>query len=90
MPNPYSSKTLFEKAKKKADKLNVNIRLSKTKNKKLDVITKSGKIIPIGDVHYEDFNIHGDKERRKAYRARHAENLKVPGTAGYYANKILW
>lgn len=88
--NPYNNKRLFGIAKQKADKLGVNIRLSKTKNKKLDVVTKSGKIIPIGDIRYEDYNIHGDAKRRANYKARHQKNRTIAGSAGYYADKILW
>lgn len=88
--NPYTNKKLFSVADKKAEKLGVDIRVSKTKNKKLDVITKSGKIIPIGDKRYEDYNIHKDAKRRANYKSRHQSNRTKRGTAGYYADKILW
>ena len=29
-------------------------------------------------------------DRRRLYRARHWRDINRKGTAGYYANKILW
>lgn len=87
--NPYNNKKLFDIAHKKAKKIGVDIKVSNSKNKKLDVIT-NGKKVSIGDVRYEDYNIHMDDKRREAYKKRHQNNRTVKGTAGYYADKILW
>jgi hypothetical protein len=62
-----------------------------TKHKKLDVFDRSGdKIASIGDIRYSDYLQHGDEERRKRYKQRHKNNRSVVGSAGYYADKILW
>lgn len=88
--NPYNNIELLKKAKSKAKKLNVDVRPSKKKNKKLDVITSTGKIISIGDLRYEDYNIHQNNIKRKNYKSRHESNRHKKGSAGYYADKILW
>ena len=88
--NPYKkNQTLFNIAKEKAKKLNVEIRPSNKKYKKLDVITKD-KIISIGDTRYDDFNIHKDEKRRANYKARHQKFRTKKGSASYFADKILW
>lgn len=85
-------------SKKQAKKLNVIILPSKKKNKKIDVYSKTGKYITsIGDSRYLDFptyKIYYGKEtankRRKAYKQRHEKDRHTKGSAGYYADKILW
>ena len=80
---------------------------SNTKDKMYDAILKNKKTsknvkIPFGDINYQNFKddtglnlykhlIHGDKKRRKSYRARHKGFLKD----GYYSPShfsynILW
>jgi len=81
-----------------ADKLGVVIRPSKVKGKKIDVFSNGGdKICSIGAIGYNDYPTYLEKEglnvaemHRKAYKARHEEDRKVKGSAGYYADKILW
>lgn len=81
---------------KMADKLGVEIKPSEKKNKKIDVYKNNVKIASIGDVNFKDYPtyLQEDKklanERRKLYRKRHSKDLKVVGSPGYYANKILW
>lgn len=81
---------------KMADKLGVDIKPSDKKNKKIDVYKNNIKIASIGDVNYKDYPTYlkEDKkladERRELYRKRHSKDLKVVGSPGYYANKILW
>ena len=83
----------------------VGYRKSHTKTKKYDSIIqnkKTGKIyvIPFGAVgyeHYQDktglnlYKSHGDKKRRKLYRARHRKDIK-PGyySPGWMSMNILW
>ncbi len=90
MSNPYNNKSLLKKAQTKASKLNVKVKPSTRKGKKLDVFKNNKKVASIGAVGYQDFNIHKDKKRQKNYKQRHAKNLKKVGSPGYYANKILW
>lgn len=81
-----------------AKALNVIIKPSVKKNKKLDVYNHSGQYITsIGDSNYKDYPTYLEEkgreyalERRKLYQLRHnGEHLKR-GTAGYYAWYILW
>lgn len=83
--------TNLRKARERAAGLGVTVRPSTVKNKKLDVFNKDGeKIASIGDIRYSDFLQHGDEERRKRYKIRHQKNRNVKGSAGYYADRILW
>lgn len=80
-----------------AKKLNVVIKPSVKKNKKIDVI-KNGKIIAsIGDIRYADYDIYLKNEgkayadsRRALYKKRHQNDRNVRFSRGYYADKILW
>jgi hypothetical protein len=92
---------------KKSDHKIFGYQKSKTKGKMYDALllkTGSPKLIrvPFGSVEYENFHdktglnlyphlIHGDKKRRKSYRARHKGYLKD----GYYSPSwfswsLLW
>ena len=81
----------------KAKDLNVDIRASTKKNKKIDVY-KNGKFIcSIGDNRYLDFptyqakyNLEYAKKRQALYHLRHNKEKNITGTAGYYAFHILW
>jgi hypothetical protein len=82
-----------------AKNLGVTIKPSKNKNKKIDVFKNNVKIASIGNINYLDYPTmiiknKGDKsianERRRLYKLRHKSDLKVVGSNGYYANKILW
>lgn len=93
-------------SKRKAAGLGVIIKSAKNHKKKIDVFKKQkdkdGKMVlkkvatigayGMGD--YPTFLRTKGKEfankRRAAYKARMAKNRKVVGSAGYYADKILW
>jgi len=91
---PYS----FEQAKK----LNVTIKPSTNILKKIDVFKKGNKIASIGARGMNDYPTYMQKEkngyyekgyaskRRKLYKERHEKDRHVVGSAGYYADKILW
>ena len=80
---------------KKAKDLNVVIKPSKKKNKKIDVFSKEGDfIVSIGAVGYKDFptyiktkGLTYAMERRRLYKIRHKNNT---GLSGYYASNLLW
>lgn len=82
--------TNLTKAKSNAKKLGVEVKVSTVKNKKLDVYKNGDKVASIGDVRYGDFLQTGDKQKQKNYKSRHQKNRTKVGTAGYYADKILW
>jgi hypothetical protein len=50
------------------------------------------KTVQFGDVRYDDYTIHKDKERRAAYRKRHQKDLQKGDymSAGYLSYYILW
>jgi hypothetical protein len=79
-----------------AKKLNVIIKPSEHKNKKIDVFNKDGSYIcSIGDSRYNDFPsyLEIDKdlalEKRRLYHIRHRKD-NIIGTRGWYSLKILW
>tara|TARA_R110000803_G_C11866359_1_gene307853 strand:+ start:516 stop:776 length:261 start_codon:yes stop_codon:yes gene_type:complete len=82
--------TNLTKARANAKKLGVEVKSSSVKNKKLDVYKNDKKIASIGDIRYGDFLQTGDKDKQKNYKSRHQKNRTKVGTAGYYADKILW
>lgn len=81
---------------KNAKKLGVTIKPSGLKTKKVDVFKDDKKIASIGAKGYTDYstmllkNKDLAEKKKKAYKARHEKNRKVVGSAGYYADKILW
>lgn len=81
---------------KQAKKLDVQIKPSTNKNKKIDVYKNGVKIASIGARGYNDFVSYKKKfglpyaeKRRRAYYARHKQNI-IRNTPGYYAARILW
>lgn len=78
--------------------LGVIIKPSTHKNKKNDVFDKKNNkfIVSIGNIKYLDYPTYllKDKklaeERRRLYKIRHAKDKDIVGSAGYYADKILW
>tara|TARA_R110001632_G_scaffold150516_3_gene267991 strand:+ start:3281 stop:3583 length:303 start_codon:yes stop_codon:yes gene_type:complete len=92
-------------SKAKAKKLKVIIKKSTNNKKKIDVFKevkdKNGKktlkkIVSIGAIGYKDYPTYlkEDKnlaeKRRKAYKKRHEKDRHVKGSAGFYADQILW
>ena len=82
--------TNLTKARERAKKLGVTVKESTRKHKKLDVFRDGEYVTSIGDIRYSDYLQHGDEERRKLYKARHEKDRHKKGSAGYYADKILW
>ena len=89
---------ITKRQKDNAERLNVVIKPSKNPKKKLDVYDKKGeKQAEIGDAKYMDFDLYIKakgidyaKERQRLYKIRHESDRHKKGTAGYYADKILW
>ena len=80
-----------------AKKLGVTVRPSSQNSKKLDVYKGEKKVASIGAKGYNDYDtylrtrgIDYARERRRLYKIRHQGNRNRRGTAGYYADKILW
>lgn len=81
----------------KARSLNVVVKPSTRKGKKIDVYKNNKKVASIGAAGMNDYptyirtkGLEYAKKRRILYRKRHAKELKATGTPGYYAAKLLW
>lgn len=76
--------------------------VSDRKNKKYYAVVKTlsgNKKVYFGDSRYQHFFDklgkykhlnHLDPVRRKLYKARHEKDRHIVGTAGWFADKILW
>lgn len=86
-----------EYSKIKAKQLGVQIKPSTRKDKKIDVFKNNQKVASIGARGYKDFPTYKKEkglafaeERRRLYKIRHDDDRHKKGTAGFYADKILW
>jgi hypothetical protein len=74
--------------------MNIVITPSNKTNKKYAAIIDNGKktkTIHFGAANYEDFTIHKDPLRKKAYLARHKhDKYNNPLFAGFYATNLYW
>ena len=82
--------TNLKKARERAKKMGVTVEPSKVKHKKLAVYKDGEKVADIGDLRYSDYLQHGDEERRRRYKIRHESNRHRRGSAGWFADKLLW
>lgn len=78
-----------------AKKLNVSIKPSTLKNKKIDVFENDKKIASIGAKGMKDYQVYLKEEgkqvadeRRRLYRLRHKKDLNSKN--GYWSNILLW
>lgn len=83
--------------KQQARKLGVQVRPSKSPKKKLDVFQNGKKIASVGAIGFLDYPSYIKKfgpnvarNRRKAYKIRHAKDRKKKGSPGYFADQLLW
>lgn len=81
----------------KAKELGVKIKPSTNPKKKIDVFKDDKKVASIGAKGYADYPSYIKEkgksyadERRRLYKIRHAKDKDVNGTAGYFADRILW
>ena len=84
-------------SKAQARKLGVTIKHSDVKGKKLDVFKNGKKLASIGALGMGDYPTFKRKfgkeyaeKRRRLYKMRHEKDRHKRGTAGYFADKILW
>ena len=92
-----SSYKITKYTKDRAKLLGVKIKPSTNAKKKIDVFDKDGKkICSIGDVAYGDYPTMAKDdywtahERRRLYHIRHAKDIAVVNSCGYYAGNLLW
>ncbi len=88
---------ITEYSKLQAKKLGVQIKPSTRKDKKIDVFKNNEKVASIGAKGYKDFPTYKKEkglafaeERRRLYKIRHDDDRHKRGSAGFYADKILW
>jgi hypothetical protein len=88
---------ITEYSYKKAKQLNVIIKSSIYKNKKIDVYDKNNNFIcSIGNIKFFDYptylTIDKDlaNQRRKLYKIRHEKDRHIKNTKGFFADNILW
>jgi len=88
--------------KKRAKTLGVEVKPSRVKGKKIDVFKKGEKVASVGAIGYNDYPTWMELEskgkvpkgtankRRRLYKIRHKKDKDQKGTAGFYADKLLW
>jgi predicted Zn-dependent protease len=89
--------TITRYSYQKAKELNVTIKPSKNKTKKIDVYKNGELVASIGAIGYKDYptyikeyGLEYANKRRQLYRIRHKNDLTNKSGNGYWANKILW
>ena len=70
--------------------MNVVIKPSTKRDKKLDAVFSNGKVVSFGAKGYSDYTLHKDPERKSRYLARHSGDPKSITTPGGLARDILW
>jgi hypothetical protein len=84
--------------KAKAKRLNVIVKPSTRKGKKLDIYDRQGNYITsIGARGYLDYpgylQLYGKAvadQRRRLYKKRHSADRKIKNSRGFYADQLLW
>jgi len=78
------------------------VKPSRVKGKKIDVFKKGEKVASVGAIGYNDYPTWMELEskgkvpkgtankRRRLYKIRHKKDKDQKGTAGFYADKLLW
>ena len=72
--------------------MNVIIKKSDNQNEKfMAIIENTNKKIHFGAKLYEDYTLHKDDKRKKAYLSRHKhDNAQNPLYPSFYATNLLW
>tara|TARA_R110002012_G_scaffold277006_1_gene464141 strand:+ start:2638 stop:2931 length:294 start_codon:yes stop_codon:yes gene_type:complete len=85
-----------------AKKLGVSVKPSKLKGKKIDVFKGDKKVASVGALGMNDYPTYMElerkgkvpkgtaKERRRLYKIRHRKDRTKRGSAGFFADKLLW
>lgn len=84
--------------KERAKQMGVIVKPSGNKDKKIDVFNKDGeKLASVGAKGMLDYpsyirerGLEYAKKRRALYKERHEKDRHQKGTAGWYADKLLW
>ena len=88
--------------KDRAKKLGVEVKPSTNKTKKIDVFKNGKKLASVGAKGMNDYPTYMELEkkkkvekgtatkRRRLYKIRHKKDKDVKGSAGFFADKLLW
>lgn len=84
--------------KDRAKKLGVTVKSSTVMGKKIDVYDKNGnKLASIGYLGMGDYptfvrtkGLKYAEQRRRLYKMRHEKDRHKKGSAGYFADQLLW
>jgi len=73
----------------------LKVTASKNKNKRYSAHFKDNgkiKVVSFGSPDHDNFTIHKDEKRKRAYLARHKKDLQTndPTRAGYLSYFLLW
>lgn len=89
--------TILPYTHNQAKRLNVTVRPSLLKGKKIDVYKDDEKVASVGALGMNDYPTYIKKygkayadKRRKLYKERHEKDRHIKGTPGWYADKLLW
>ena len=83
---------------RKAKELNVIVKPSKNKKKKIDVFDSHGAFIcSIGAIGYfdyptfiETYGVAYATQKRRLYKLRHESDRHIKNSAGWFADQLLW
>ena len=74
--------------------MQVIIKKSPRKDKKLEAIVDGKKTVPFGATGYSDYTLHTNPERKQRYIDRHKNNedwgRSGIASAGFYSRWVLW
>jgi hypothetical protein len=94
MVKPY---TITRYTRRQAKKYGVTVKPSANKTKKIDVFKRGKKVASVGALgmndyptYMRDFGKETANKRRRLYKIRHSKDRNVRGSAGFYADKLLW
>lgn len=91
-----SDYVIKERTRRNAERIGVTVKKSTNPDKKIDVFKGGKKVASVGGAGYGDYPTYLMKnktmaeEKRRMYKARHEKDRKVAGSAGWYADKLLW
>jgi hypothetical protein len=97
MPDATTHYVITQYTRDQAKKLGVTVKHSTNPTKKLDVFKDGVKVASCGGMGYNDYPTFWKKygkevadRHRRLYKQRHEKDRHVVGSAGYYADKLLW
>lgn len=88
---------ITEYTRRQARKHRVTIKHSKNPTKKIDVFKNGKRVASVGATGYGDYPTFWARygktfanKKRRLYKMRHQKDRTRRGTAGWYADKLLW